>query len=128
MVKGKFIKKMLVSMVACGALLAANLVAFAGSEYSQGSGTAGSTKLTAEVGFSGQTAYARVSATSYVDARMRGDVYYINPSGSAVLSGAFDQRSYGDTSCKCDGEIIKVNCNFDVYSDDGEWHHHLCAE
>lgn len=121
MFKGKSIKRLLATMLACSMLLATNMVAFAGRAYDEAFGQAGSTGVTAEVGFNGQTAYAKVTATDYVDARMNGNVYYNGASGPVVLSGAFDQRTYGEVSQKCTGDVYVADCYFYVTSADGEW-------
>lgn len=121
MMKGKRIKKMAALMAACGMLFATNLVAFAGSAWDQGSGNAGSTGVKAEVGFNGQTAYAKVTATDYVDAKMNGTVYYYGAAGPVVLSGAFTQGTYGEAWQACAGDVYLATCSFYVLSADGEW-------
>lgn len=118
-------KRTVAAFVACGVLLATNIVAFAGSGYEQSSGSAGSTRVTAEVGFNGTNAYAKVTATDYVDARMNGTVTWYGASGP--ISGGFDQRTYGEVSRNCPTDVIGVNCQFDVSSNDGSWSHYSYA-
>lgn len=124
----KRMKKVIAVVMACGMLCATSIVAFAGSAYDQGSGYAGSTRVTAEVGFNGSNAYARVSALADVDATMSGTVEISNGVDRVTIYGAFNQRTYGEATRSCSGEVTMATCSFSVISDDGTWSFYGVAE
>lgn len=117
----KCMRKVMAVLVVSGMLYATNIVAFAGSAYDQGMGYAGTTKVVAEVGYSGTHAYARVSALAYVDATMDGTVEVCYGVERVTIHGAFNQSTYGEATRNCSGEITMATCDFKVYSDDGTW-------
>ena len=87
-------------------------------------GYAGSTRVTCELGTSGSSVYASVSAFDYVDATMVGDALFSN-GRIKVINAGFSNRTYGDTSVSELGEIGKVaSCLFTISSEDGEYQHY----
>lgn len=87
-------------------------------------GYAGSTRVTCELGTSGSSVYASVSASDYVDATMEGWAIFSNGSKKDINAG-FSNRTYGDTSVSKSGEIGEIaSCLFTISSEDGEYQHH----
>ena len=91
--------------------------------YEQSTGTAGTTAITAEVGYNGASGYAKVSGSANIDASMSGTANYESASGlgSKNYIGSFSQQVYGETTCTCPGSIYLIDCTFQVSSDDGSW-------
>lgn len=127
MMNGKRMKRTAAVLTACGVLVATNIVAFAGSDWNRASGGVGTTSATAEVGYNGFNAYASVTASDYVDVSFEGVIRYQGGLGTADLSGGFDQRTYGEISRNCPGEVMGVECSFSIGSDDGTWTPNLYA-
>ena len=87
-------------------------------------GYAGSTRVTCELGTSGSSVYASVSAFDYVDATMEGWAYYTDGVTYPISSG-FSNRTYGDTFVSVSGESALVAaCLFTISSEDGEYEHY----
>lgn len=123
------IKGAIVVILVFEMLFITNISAFAWSAYAEASGDAGSTRVTAEVGFNGTGAYAKVSATQNVDASMYGIVRYVTADGaqSSDLDGGFYQSTYGQVEGYYAGNVYETSCYFDVSSDSGSWTNHLLA-
>lgn len=86
-------------------------------------GYAGSTRVTCELGTSGSSVYASVSAFDYVDATMVGDALFSNGRKKDINAG-FSNRTYGDTSVKMPGwNPLVAGCKFTICSEDGEYEH-----
>ncbi len=115
--KRKHFKKITAAVVACVMVLSMNLVAFAKSYYAEGVGNAGSTRVKAEVGFSSKSAYAKVTASDYVDGSMKGMV--ICASNIGTIQKTFDQKVYDEFSASYSSDVEMVYCNFNVVSNDG---------
>lgn len=124
---GKRIKRTVAALVACGVLAATNIVAFAGSNWDRESGAAGTTSAKAEVGYNDNNGYARVTASDYVDVSFEGVIHHVGGDGLTQLIGGFDQRISGEVSRNCPDEVIGVECNFYICSDDGTWTTYLYA-
>ncbi|SEF72684.1 hypothetical protein [Lachnospira multipara] len=87
-------------------------------------GYAGSTRVTCELGTSGSSVYASVSASDYVDAKMEGYALFSSGNKKYINTG-FSNRTYGDTSVKEPGKRpLVAGCEFTISSEDGEYKHY----
>ncbi len=122
----KFFRKIAVAVVACVMVLSVNLVAFAATCYDDSVGYAGATRVKVEVGFSGKSAYAKVTASDYVDGSMEGTVYCKSDKG--IIQKSFSQRTYDEFSASYSSDVEVISCDFNIVGNDGgTWNQYLCA-
>ena len=118
---GEKMKKRIAAILTCGILLAGGVTVFAGSKTANVN--VGTTGVTAEIGFNGMRAYAKLSATANIYATMYGEAHFKGGSEPRKFSGRIEENSYGEISANCNGTIYMVSCDFAVTSADGYWPH-----
>lgn len=117
----KKMKSMVALMVVLTTMLAVSAVAY--GAWQSKKFTAGSVTGEAEVGYSGYTGYAEVSASGNVYADMKGEATYYIMGVETIrnFSGGFDEDTYRQIKVTCPNPITAISCNFKVVSDDGRW-------
>ena len=118
----KFSKKVIAGVLSAVLIASASVSVFAAREITIG--YAGSVRVTCELGTSGSSVYASVSASDCVDATMVGEALFSNGSKKTINAG-FSNSTYGDTSVKESGmSPLVAGCKFTISSEDGEYYHY----
>ncbi|MBQ8637803.1 MAG: hypothetical protein IJ468_01385 [Lachnospiraceae bacterium] len=112
------LKRVRNAVLAGGIALALTGTVFAASAYVPDSTVVGNTSVSIGVGISDTLAYAKVSASDYVYAKMVCTATYLNNglSQSITFTKSMDESTYGEASKYFSGYVTKNKCTFTVTS------------